>query len=48
VATPTFLLFGINWFWQSDFDGKSAKTVTYIVSGAAPDGSAHVKLIANY
>lgn len=34
--------------WLSDFDGQLAQTVTYIVSPARPDGSAHVKIVAYY
>jgi hypothetical protein len=48
VASPTFNLFGVDWFWFSDYDGATAKTVTYVVSGGGPDGTAHVKITAQY
>jgi hypothetical protein len=48
VATPSFHLFGIDWFWNSDYDGQTATTVTYVTSGGGPDGTAHVKVMAQY
>ena len=48
VGNPYFTFHGVNWYWFSDFDGKIAKTITYIVSPAQPDGSAHLKIIAYY
>lgn len=48
VANPYYVLNGFKWYWYSDYNGVVAKAVTYIVSNAQPDGSAHFKLIAYY
>ena len=48
VAAPTFTLLGTTWYWFSDYDGQVATTVTFVVAGGGPDGSAHVKVAAQY
>lgn len=48
VGSPYYTFHGFNWFWDSDYNGVQATSVTYIVSDARPDGSAHLKLIAYY
>lgn len=48
VGNPYYLFNGVYYWWNSDFDGQMAQSITYIVSPAQPDGSAHVKIIAFY
>jgi hypothetical protein len=48
VGNPYVFFHGLYLYWDSDFDGKQAKTITYIVSPAQPDGSAHLKIVAYY
>jgi hypothetical protein len=37
----------VNWYWNSDFDGLLATTVTYVVTDNA-DGTANVSVVAYY
>jgi type II secretory pathway pseudopilin PulG len=39
---------GFNWYWFSDFDGRLATAMTFVVSGGGPDGTAHVSIVAYY
>ena len=48
VGNPYYLFNGINYSWLSDYDGEMAQSVTYVVSPAQPDGSAHLKIVAYY
>ena len=54
VATPDIngfayvTLNNVNWYWNSDYDGKLATAITYVVSGGGPDGTAHVSIVAYY
>lgn len=48
LASPYFVLNNVKWYWDSDFDGKLAKTITYVVSGGGPNGTAHLSIVAYY
>jgi hypothetical protein len=48
VGNPTVNINGVDWYWFSDYDGKPATTVIYVLSGGEQDGTAHVKITAQY
>ena len=47
VGDPTFIVNGVEYSWQSDYDGMLGNLVTLIVTDNG-DGTGHVALVAYY
>lgn len=47
VGDPLFVVGGLNWFWQSDYDGQVATNVTLTVTDNG-DGTGTVELVAYF